>query len=88
MAKVTGIGGLFIKTNQNHDKLKKFYVDKLGLLPSEYGLSVISDTNLTLITLESGKDDFPYLNLTVDNMDEMIADLKSKAVEIVKEPVE
>jgi len=88
MAKITGIGGLFLKTDQDHEKIKKFYSEKLGLLPSEYGLSIISDTNLTLITLEKGNDAFPYLNLTVDNMDEMIAELRNKNVEIVKEPVE
>jgi len=88
MAKITGIGGLFLKTDHDIEKTRKFYSEKLGLLPSEYGLSIISDTNLTLITLEKGNDSFPYLNLTVDNMDEMIEELKKKDVEIVKEPME
>ena len=88
MAKITGIGGLFLKTEQDLVKIKNFYSEKLGLLPSDYGLSIISDTNLTLITLEKGLDEFPYLNLTVDNMDEMLNELKEKKVEIVKEPIE
>ena len=88
MAKITGIGGLFLKTEQDQEKIREFYSEKLGLLPSEYGISIISDTNLTLITLEKGHDEFPYLNLTVDNIDEMVKDLKEKNVEIVKEPIE
>lgn len=88
MAKITGIGGMFLKTEQDCGEIRKFYSEKLGLLESEYGLSIISDTNLTLITLEKGSDDFPYLNLTVDNMDEMLKELKEKEVEIFKEHVE
>jgi hypothetical protein len=88
MAKITGIGGMFLKTEHDHGEIRKFYSEKLGLLENEYGLSIISDTNLTLITLEKGNDKFPYLNLTVDNMDEMIKELKEKKVEVVKEPIE
>jgi len=84
MAKITGIGGIFIKTYQDQERLKSFYKDKLGLFMSEYGLSIISDTSLTLITMEKGSNPYPFLNFTVDNLDEMITDLRAKGVTVVK----
>lgn len=84
MAKITGIGGIFIKTYQDQERLKGFYKDKLGLLLSEYGVSIISDTNLILMTMEKGSNPYPFLNFTVDNLDEMISDLRSKGVNVVK----
>lgn len=84
MAKVTGIGGIFIKTYQDQERLKGFYKDKLGLLLSEYGVSIISDTSLTLLTIEKGSNPYPFLNFTVDNLDEMITDLRAKGVNVVK----
>jgi len=85
MAKVTGIGGVFIKTEQDHERLRQFYKDKLGLKVSEYGVSIISDTNITLMTMEKGRDPYPFFNFTVDNIDEMMADLKENGVKVVKE---
>ena len=85
MAKITGIGGVFIKTEQDHERLRQFYKDKLGLKVSEYGVSIISDTSLTLMTMEKGRDPYPFFNFTVDNIDEMMADLKENGVKVVKE---
>lgn len=85
MAKITGIGGVFIKTDQDHSKLRKFYKEKLGLRLSDYGVSIISDTNQILLTMEKGNDPYPFFNFTVDNIEEMMADLKNSGVEVVKE---
>lgn len=85
MAKITGIGGVFIKTDQDHNKLRQFYKDKLGLVLSDYGVSIINDTNQILMTMEKGSDPYPFFNFTVDNIEEMMDDLKKTGVEIVKE---
>ena len=85
MAKITGIGGVFIKTNQDHSKLRAFYKEKLGLVLSDYGVSIISDTNQILMTMEKGSDPYPFFNFTVDNIEEIMSSLKSTGVEIVKE---
>ena len=85
MAKITGIGGVFIKTDQDHTKLRNFYKDKLGLQLSEYGVSIISDTNQILLTMEKGNDPYPFFNFTVDNIEELMTDLKASGVEVVKE---
>lgn len=85
MAEITGIGGVFIKTDQDHEKLRSFYRDKLGMLLSDYGVSIINDTNQILLTMDKGNDPYPFFNFTVDNLDEMMASLKGKGVEIVKE---
>lgn len=85
MAKITGIGGVFIKTNQDQEKLRNFYKDKLGFLLSDYGVSIISDTNQILMTMEKGSDPYPFFNFTVDDIEEMMRELKNAGVEIVKE---
>ena len=85
MAKITGIGGVFIKTDQDHEKLRSFYKDKLGLQLSEYGVSIISDTNQILLTMDKGSDPYPFFNFTVDDIEEMMNDLKAAGVEVVKE---
>ncbi|MDX1358290.1 MAG: VOC family protein [Clostridia bacterium] len=85
MAKITGIGGVFIKTDQDHSKLRSFYKEKLGLLLSDYGVSIISDTSQILLTMKKGNDPYPFFNFTVDNIEEMMRDLKAAGVEVVKE---
>ncbi len=84
MAKITGIGGVFIKTYQDIDRLRSFYKDKLGLLISDYGASLISDTNLTLMTIDKGSDPYPFFNFTVDNLEELMKELREKNVQVVK----
>ena len=85
MAKITGIGGVFIKTDQDHEKLRNFYKEKLGLILSDYGVSIISDTNQILMTMEKGNDPYPFFNFTVDDIEEMMSELKKAGVEVVKE---
>lgn len=85
MAKITGIGGVFIKTDQDHEKLRNFYKEKLGLVLSDYGVSIISDTNQILMTMEKGNDPYPFFNFTVDDIEEMMSELKKAGVEVVKE---
>ena len=85
MARITGIGGVFIKTDQDHAKLRKFYKEKLGLQLSEYGVSIISDTNQILLTMDKGSDPYPFFNFTVDDIEGMMSDLKAAGVEVVKE---
>jgi len=85
MAKVTGIGGVFIKTDQDQAKLRNFYKERLGLILSDFGVSIISDTNLILMTMEKGNDPYPFFNFTVDNIEEMMNNLKAAGVEVVKE---
>lgn len=84
MAKITGIGGVFIKTYQDEKRLRSFYKDKLGMRLSDYGVSIISDTNMILMTMEKGSDPYPFFNFTVDNLDELIAELRKKGVQVVK----
>jgi len=83
MAKITGIGGIFLKTNNEPQKLLKWYHEILGLEISEYGINLLEPNVFTLITFEKGLGE-AALNFTVDNMTEMMEMLALKNVKIHK----
>jgi predicted enzyme related to lactoylglutathione lyase len=91
MAKVTGLGGLFYKVAEP-ERTKLWYQEKLGL-GGEWGImfSFKADPEGFGI-LSTFKDDSGYfapsdkpfmMNLRVDDLDGMVADLEGKGVEIL-----
>ena len=85
MAKVTGIGGVFLKHIEESQKLIKWYEEILDITVSEYGLSFLEPNVFTLITFNRKSDNEAILNFTVDNLDELMRELKEKDVEITSE---
>lgn len=83
MAKVTGIGGIFLRESGNQERLIKWYNEILGMKVSEYGLSFLEPNVFTLITFSRKTDEEAILNFTVDNLDELMVELKEKDVYIV-----
>lgn len=83
MAKVTGIGGVFLRTRGNQEKLIKWYDEVLNVQVSEFGLSFLEPNVFTLITFNRKTDKEAILNFTVDNLDELMIELKEKDVYIV-----
>jgi len=90
MAKVTGIGGVFIKS-VDHAETTAWYRDMLGL-GGEWGamLPFIDAGPDAYSVFSPFKPDTDYLdpsphavmiNLRVDNLDAMLADLKAKGVD-------
>ena len=99
MAKVTGIGGVFFKT-QNPKELADWYKTNLGLDLESWGGSIIkwpndvaTDKGLTVWSLapadtkwfEPSTSSF-MINYRIDNMAEMLEQLKAGNVEVVKGP--
>ncbi len=100
MAKVTGIGGVFIKSTGKGSELAAWYEKNLGLDRESWGGSILKwtedtaeDGGLTVwSTADSDSKWFApsdssfMINYRVDNMDEMLAQLKQNGVEIQKGP--
>ena len=100
MAKVTGIGGVFFKSTGDSKSLAAWYQKHLGLDLSDFGGAVLrwpddeaEDRGLTVWHV-AGKDSKWFspsnssfmINYRVDNLDELIAQLRADGVEIVGGP--
>lgn len=100
MAKVTGIGGVFIKSTKDHVRLAEWYRDHLGLHLEDWGGAILkwpddkaNDGGLTVwSTAASDTKWFApsesgfMINYRVDDLNEMLAQLKESGVEIVSGP--
>lgn len=97
MARVTGIGGVFLKSKDNADALSKWYAKNLGIKLEEWGGAVLrwpddqaEDKGVTVWNAAKPGDGwFPgpcMINYRVDNMVELLAHLKANGVEVVKGP--
>ena len=99
MAKVTGIGGVFLKT-QNPKELGDWYKTNLGLDLESWGGAIIkwpndvaTDKGVTVWNaapadtkwFEPSASSF-MINYRIDNMAEMLVQLKAGNVEVVKGP--
>jgi len=99
MAKITGIGGVFFKT-QNPKELAEWYQKHLGLNLEAWGGAVLrwpqdvaEDKGATVWHTApadskwfSPSESSFMINYRIDNMDAMLAQLKAGNVEIVKGP--
>ena len=99
MAKVTGIGGVFFKSTNDHKKLAEWYSQNLGIQLEAWGGAILKWTDdkaqdgLTVWHVaEKNTQWFSpsassfMINYRVDNMSEMLGDLKRNGVDILKGP--
>ncbi len=100
MAKVMGIGGVFFKSRSNSKELAAWYQKHLGMPLESWGGAVLrwpndtgTDKGLTVWTVAdkdskwfSPSDAAMMINYRVDNLDEMLAQLRAADVEVVKGP--
>lgn len=100
MAKITGIGGVFLKAKSNNAELAAWYQKHLGMPLEDFGGAVLKwpedaaeDKGLTVWHLaEKDSEWFSpstsafMINYRVDNLIEMISQLKQSGVEIWKGP--
>jgi len=100
MAKVTGIGGVFFKAKSDPKALSAWYQQHLGMPLEVWGGAILrwpddhaEDKGLTV--WNAAKPDTEWfspstssfmINYRVDNMDELIAQLRAANIEIVKGP--
>ena len=100
MARITGIGGVFFKSKSDHKALASWYQKHLGMPVESWGGAALKwpddkaeDKGATAWMLAgkeskwfSPSDSAFMINYRVDNMDEMIAQLRAGGVEVVKGP--
>lgn len=100
MAKITGIGGVFLKSKGDSAALAAWYQRHLGMPLEDWGGAVLrwpddkaEDQGVTVWHLAakdsqwfSPSDSSFMINYRVDNLDEMLAQLRASGVEVVKGP--
>jgi predicted enzyme related to lactoylglutathione lyase len=100
MAKITGIGGVFIKSKSDHKALAAWYQKNLGMPLEPWGGAALrwpddqaEDKGVTAWHTAaptsnwfSPSDSTFQINYRIDNMMEMIAQLKAAGVDILKGP--
>ncbi|MEP7211854.1 MAG: VOC family protein [Acidobacteriota bacterium] len=100
MAKITGIGGVFLKSKGKGSELAEWYKTNLGLDLESWGGSILKwpedkadDGGLTVWSSAdhdtkwfSPSESSFMINYRIDNMDEMVEQLKQNGVEIVGGP--
>jgi predicted enzyme related to lactoylglutathione lyase len=100
MAKVTGIGGVFFKSNGDHAALAGWYRKHLGMSVEDWGGAILKwpddkaeDKGLTVWTVAAKDSKWfspsqsPFMiNYRVDNLGELLAQLRAGGVEVIKGP--
>jgi predicted enzyme related to lactoylglutathione lyase len=100
MAKVTGIGGVFFKSRNNNAALAAWYQQHLGMQLESWGGAILrwpddtaGDKGLTVWTVAEKESawfspsDSPFMiNYRVDNLAELIAQLKRDDITIIGGP--
>jgi predicted enzyme related to lactoylglutathione lyase len=100
MARITGIGGVFFKSRNDNVALRAWYQKHLGMSLESFGGAVLrwpddkaEDKGLTVWHIAekesqwfSPSDSSFMINYRVDNLDEMIAQLRADGVEIIQGP--
>jgi predicted enzyme related to lactoylglutathione lyase len=100
MARVTGVGGIFFKTRGDRAALAAWYQKHLGMRPEEWGGVILrwpedraEDRGVTVWHVAdrdskwfSPSDSSFMVNYRVDNLDEMLAQLREGGVEVVGGP--
>jgi hypothetical protein len=97
MARITGIGGIFFKSRNDSAALAAWYQKNLGMPIESFGCAVLKwpddkaeDKGLTVWHIAEKESewfspsDSPFMvNYRVDNLGEMISQLRAGGVEIV-----
>jgi predicted enzyme related to lactoylglutathione lyase len=100
MAKVTGIGGVFFKSKGEGALLAAWYRKHLGMALEDFGGAILrwpddkaDDGGLTVWCVADRESEWfspgtsPFMiNYRVDNLDEMLAQLRAAGVKIVQGP--
>ena len=100
MAKITGIGGVFLKSKGDGASLASWYQQHLGMPVEDWGGAVLrwpddkaEDRGLTVWHLAgtdskwfSPSESSFMINYRVDNLVEMVAQLRTAGVEVVSGP--
>lgn len=83
MAKITGLGGVFIQLKSDVEKRLQWYHDVLGVDVSDYGVNFLTPNVFTLLTFNEADEPAVTLNFTVDHLEEFVNSLKEKDVKFL-----
>jgi len=100
MAKVTGIGGVFFKSTGDSAALAEWYRKHLGMQLEDFGGAILKwpddkgeDRGMTVWSVAkkdstwfSPSDSSFMINYRVDNLDELLEQLRAGGVEIIQGP--
>ena len=100
MARVTGVGGIFFKSSGDHKALAAWYSKHLGMPLEPWGGAILKwpedtagDNGLTVWHVAAGDTKWfsPssssfMVNYRVDNLDEMLTQLRAAGVQVVGDP--
>ena len=100
MARVTGIGGVFLKSTKDDQSLANWYQEHLGFRLEDWGGAILkwpddtaNDKGLTVWTVAQRDSQWfaPsassfMINYRIDDMDEMLAQLTKAGIPILKGP--
>ncbi len=100
MAKITGIGGVFFKSTKDHQALAAWYQKYLGMQLEPWGGAVLrwpddraEDKGLTVWTVAERDTKWfapsgaPFMiNYRVDDLGELLANLRAAGVEVLQGP--
>lgn len=100
MARVTGIGGIFFKSKGDRAELAEWYRKHLGVHLEDFGGAVFrwpddnaEDKGVTAWHIAGATSKWFHpsdasfmINYRVDDLDEMLADLRASGVQIVRGP--
>ena len=100
MARITGIGGIFFKSKGDHGALARWYEKHLGLKLEDWGGAILrwpddraNDAGLTVWNAAANdtkwfapSDASFMINYRVDNLTEMLAQLRAGGIEPVSGP--
>lgn len=100
MARVTGVGGVFFKSRSDRASLAAWYAKNLGMTLESFGGAILKwpddnadDGGLTVWHVAdpgskwfSPSESSFMINYRVDNLDELLAQLRTASVEVVGGP--
>lgn len=84
MARITGLGGVFLTIGGDTRALLDWYHDVLGLQVGQYGIGFLEPNIFTLITFD-GHPDGVQLNFTVDDLAGYLETLRGRGVRVTQE---
>ncbi|MFH5836273.1 VOC family protein [Proteiniclasticum sp. C24MP] len=81
MAKVIGVGGLFLEFKGEKEALHRFYKEILGMDMSAYGSGFTEGEQLMLLSFKREGEKMPLINFRVDDLTKLMEILKQKDLE-------
>ncbi len=76
MAKAIGIGGVFMQFKGNTENVMDWYEEHLGFDMTDYGTGFTSGAQFLLLSFKRDSETAPFLNIRVDDVEELVANLK------------